>query len=312
MGSEWMAGLPEPLTRIPIFQLAIPGSHDSGASSALSSKYPIANDEASNRFLNCFGRLTVSRRVVRRWAITQHASAKEQCQMGVRYFDLRVSNPPKRGPDGYHLVHALYGPDFFEFLREIRDFLDEHRKEVVILDMNHLFQIQPRDHDELEEQIVRLFGEDRFCRELPHDQVTLANLWAAGKQIICITALKDYPQDGRFWRGKPTICAPYPETNNLGELVEFLEVMQTKCRPTTLFQFYVTQGILTATGRDIVRNPFSSLEKHLATRATAAIRNWLTSYPHPELINIVIVDFVDAEYCREVVELNTKKLKCLK
>ncbi|CAJ0918653.1 unnamed protein product, partial [Mesorhabditis belari] len=164
MGSEWMSELPESLTLIPIIDLAIPGSHDSGATSVLSIKYPVANDEATNRFLICFGKLTVSRRVILRWAITQHVSAGTQCQMGVRYFDLRVSNPPNSLPYGFHLVHALYGPELSTFLKEIKDFLDIHPKEIVILDMNHLFQVDWEVHKELEKLIVEIFGRKRFCK----------------------------------------------------------------------------------------------------------------------------------------------------
>merc|ERR1712226_1233509 len=83
--TEWMTNLPNTLHDVPLNQLAIPGSHDSGAY-WLNTDLPIAPDEP--RLISFLGRC--AKGVVRRWSLTQNLNITNQLQNGIRYFDMRT------------------------------------------------------------------------------------------------------------------------------------------------------------------------------------------------------------------------------
>ncbi|KIH49724.1 hypothetical protein ANCDUO_20200 [Ancylostoma duodenale] len=84
--AKWMELLPPELTRRPICSLKIPGSHDSGATQTLNPKLPVANDESAS--IHRLGKAPCVRRGIKRWAVTQRYSIREQLDNGVRYLDL--------------------------------------------------------------------------------------------------------------------------------------------------------------------------------------------------------------------------------
>ncbi|VDK60572.1 unnamed protein product [Cylicostephanus goldi] len=126
-----MSLLPPELTCRPIYTLKIPGSHDSGASYFLNDKLPVANDEDVP--IQQLGRAFCIRRGIKRWAVCQSCSIRDQLDHGIRYLDLRVSNPPvgvRKSKTDFRLIHALYGPKLRDVFREILDFLTVNTKEV--------------------------------------------------------------------------------------------------------------------------------------------------------------------------------------
>ena len=72
--------------------------------------------------------------------------------------------------------------------------------------------------------------------------------------------------------------------------------------------FYVNQGILTETTKDIILHPTLTLKDYLARPARAAFKGWLRQgHRDRTKINVTITDFVDGEQCdyvRLVIGLN--------
>lgn len=75
----WMQSLPDPLKKIPIIYLAIPGSHDS-MSFGINSSSKIGPD-AEPILKNVYKFLPW---IVRRWCITQKLNFREQLFFGIR------------------------------------------------------------------------------------------------------------------------------------------------------------------------------------------------------------------------------------
>lgn len=112
-------------------------------------------------------------------------SVKEQLLAGVRYFDLRISHPPGRlwgETSDFNLVHALYGPTVKEFLTELRLFLDRHPKEVVLLDVNHVFGMCTQSRLRLKKMLVEVLGRERLCPQMDPEECSLDALWQLGYQ----------------------------------------------------------------------------------------------------------------------------------
>ena len=99
--SCWMQNLRDDAL---VRRVAIPGSHDAGTRGIL-------------------------------WAgETQTYTIAQQLQSGARYFDLRVH---KKG-DKYVIFHSILdGTEFCKVLDAIRDFIQSHPSEVILLDFQH-------------------------------------------------------------------------------------------------------------------------------------------------------------------------------
>ncbi|VUZ56801.1 unnamed protein product [Hymenolepis diminuta] len=131
---KWMSDLSEEVTKIPLSKLAIPGSHDS-SSYCIDDKCDLSEDNEAFPILMLLGDL--GKVISSRWGRTQDANLSEQLTAGIRYFDLRVMY---RQSDGlFYFVHGQFAKTLSTELLAIHSFLQDHPKEVVILDFNHLY-----------------------------------------------------------------------------------------------------------------------------------------------------------------------------
>ena len=247
--------------------------------------------------------------VVRRWGKTQNLSIADQLNAGIRYFDFRVAVHPRTKE--FRFVHGLYGGLVSNALTDILNFLTNTYKEVLILDFNHFYNMTKSDHENLLSEIVTRFGywlvpppynESSFRRW----EMTLQNLWSTPYRIIPIYhdhTVDHFPQ---IWSGV-NIESPWCNTSNVNTLIRFLDNNYESRNRAHNDTFYNWQGVLTATAKDIILHPGSSLEGLLADKATPTFVNWLNSgkVPGPREINICTVDFVEKyNFIPSVVNLN--------
>jgi len=152
--ANWMKELPSHLHEVPITQLSIPGSHDSG-SFYLDSSSSTAPGEAKviNNLARRFPRVT--KRIVRNWSITQNLNIYEQLKRGIRYFDFRVAY--LESTKQFYVVHGLYGSLYSELFEEINKFLTEYPKEILILDFNHFYGFTAEQHKDFMDMIAECF-----------------------------------------------------------------------------------------------------------------------------------------------------------
>ncbi|VDL82819.1 unnamed protein product [Nippostrongylus brasiliensis] len=128
---KWMSELPSYLSALPLCQLKIPGSHDSGSTDDLDKSLPVANDQSS--LIRNLGITSWVKSGIKRWAVTQRHGIGDQLRAGVRYLDLRISYPPPKvrtSNTDFRVVHALYGISVQKLLAEVIDFLKENPKEL--------------------------------------------------------------------------------------------------------------------------------------------------------------------------------------
>lgn len=113
---------------------SIPGSHDS-CSYCIDSTCDLSPDNDAFLILLFLG--DFGKEFSARWGRTQDANISEQLSAGIRYFDLRVIH--RESDDLFYFVHGQYAKELLTELFNIRLFLQEHPKEVIILDFNHLY-----------------------------------------------------------------------------------------------------------------------------------------------------------------------------
>ncbi|GMS94372.1 hypothetical protein PENTCL1PPCAC_16547, partial [Pristionchus entomophagus] len=314
--SEWMTNLPMEVKRRPITNIAIPGSHDSFAfSSSLSTALPVAND-ASSTMVKA-GKIPGVRTFIKRWAVTQNLTISKQLEAGIRYLDLRVSNPPsKHNPENLlRSAHSLYGAPLLEMIESVKEFLMKHPKEVVLIDMNHLYGFD----DELDkiffDMINDILGVLSISQLVPApsnlrpiSMYTLEKMQRYGQNVILIAPFRgeSHPFTDVLWNTNH-IRSPWPNSDKIPYIISFLNKLSEERRkdpnPNSLL---VYQGVATVRGTDIALHPLSSLEKLLSRSMTKATCDWLSQRYSRDGINIVIADFVSSDYSKLVIDVNLR------
>ncbi|XP_077422110.1 PI-PLC X domain-containing protein 1-like isoform X3 [Vanacampus margaritifer] len=176
---DWMSHLPDELLDVSLWNLAIPGSHDS-MSFCLDLSSPVV--ESESWFLKAMDRLAPSliRPCVFRWATTQQAVLSHQCDLGIRFLDLRIARKPKEGSKLF-FAHGIYTwISVKEALDEVATWLDQHPKEVLIVCCSHFTGLTRSDHRQLVDDIISRFG-PKLCSA--QDCPTLRSCWAKRQQV---------------------------------------------------------------------------------------------------------------------------------
>ncbi|CAF3306562.1 unnamed protein product [Rotaria socialis] len=304
---EWMTNLPTSLHNESVSKLAIPGSHNSFAYNLTRSGGPDLS-QGLKRFLPVIGFF------IKRWSVTQKETFTEQLQTGIRYFDLRVCNVVSEASNQtpqFKFTHGLLGGLVGECLQEINRFLDEHSKEIVLLDFNHFYEFNDQfGHDQLLQLIHEIFGKKLCTTARTISECTLNYLWTNQQQVILLyeenadkcTAYMD--RVGHFFK----ICqSPWPNTPQIDNLFQFLDENVASPRSTDCIN--VIQGQITPDDKSITNHPFSSL--HSTSQETnRRLIPWITCrHRDPSLVNgvnVVMCDFVDSVFADSVIMLNYK------
>lgn len=298
--ADWMANLPQPKRELPLSNIVIPGSHDSG-SFYLDTKGPMAADVPD--FVKYVAWIPGAKTVACNWGKTQELNFKQQLEAGIRYFDLRVAvNPTDKK---IYFVHTLYGPKVDDLLTTVNTFLAEHSGEIVFLDFNHFYGVTEADHKALLSSILSAFGSKLCSVDYPVSKLTLEQMAQDGKQVIVF--YKGPCKAPEIWKvvTRASILSPWPNTTDPGQCIEYLKAEFAK---PPVADFLVCQGVLTPTEGTIAANLCGNLRKFNST-LSPLLMPWLQDTP--DQLNIVLADFVDeADFINTVLNRNSK-LKCL-
>ncbi|XP_067368237.1 PI-PLC X domain-containing protein 1 isoform X2 [Channa argus] len=241
---------------------------------------------------------------VYRWAITQEYTVKKQLDCGVRYCDLRIAHRPNDSSTDLYFYHGVYTTLTVEtVLMEIREWLDAHPKEVVILSFSHFLGLTQELHMLLLTTIRNVFT-PKLCPKT--EVLTLRNLWALGYQVIVSYEHNIVSYHGDLW---PHIPYWWANKCKAEALIEEFEDRKQHGRPGGLF---VTGINLTEDLKYICTHPTESL-KDLVMATYPTLLSWVKEQtPGSKLgcLNIIAGDFItESNFAPTVVTLNEKLLK---
>jgi len=284
---DWMTRLPKSVKEKPLSALAIPGSHDSFTHSLVpGSEAGPDQPEPIRKFAKDFPCL--AKFIFPRWSYTQSRDVSYQLEHGIRYFDIRLVAHKGNGPERFVIIHCLCGQPVLGILENIKQFLDNHAGEVVLLDFQHLYNFDEKDEADLTTMVIDIFGKS-LCPQ-PHDlaNLSLQSMNSSRQQVI---AILPRPRCSLFW--SRTVCpTPWPNTRSSTHLRRFLtEGLKTR-NPRCLF---VSQAVFTPNLATVILNFFSTLKKSCARRCNLTTRAWLTETGASP--NILITDFVLSDQC---------------
>ncbi|XP_068446514.1 PI-PLC X domain-containing protein 1-like [Clinocottus analis] len=299
---DWMSRLPQVLLDVPLWNLAIPGSHDS-MSFCLDVSSPVLRSEpwllrALDRLVPCWTRPCVSR-----WATTQQSVLSDQCELGVRFLDLRIARKPTGGATLF-FAHGIYTlTTVKEALEELASWLDAHPKEIVIVSCSHFELLTDEDHSHLADYIITLLGK-KLCPS--QDVPTLRSCWFRGQQVILSYDNQQVVlQHPELWTEIPYWYADSPDPK---KVIAYLEDQKHRRRPAG---FYVSGLNLTEDAPYVLLHPLQGMRK-MTMRALSLLLRWASEQrPGREAgeVNVLCCDFVDvSQFCSLVIGLNYKAL----
>lgn len=284
------------------------GSHDSSAFYLTDGALIPDSDTIVKDLCKIFGERAYN--IVHKWSITQTLGFQAQLQAGIRYLDMRLAS--KSGTEDIYLAHGLYGHTLEYALDEIDDFLNEHPKEVILLDCNHFNGMESAQHLACQKLIQSKFP-SKLCPDMSQNMksLTLDFLWKNNYQVICFYQNgSEIPSD--FW-GEAGISSPWPNTVDDDTLLKALEAeyedrSEEKSENST--KFFVYQGLLTPDVKYVVEHVTGTLEKDCAEKINGKFVQWLLSKQAGNHgINVCIMDFVEmSNYIPSVVGLNSMSL----
>ena len=300
--SNWMTKLPVNLQEKPIRLLSIPGSHDSGCF-YLDKNSSIAPDEGSTvkTLAKLFG--GCAKNIIYKWSITQDLHIYEQLKMGIRYFDLRVAY--NEATKKFYVVHGLYGLTYSALFEEFKKFLQQHPKEVLILDFNHLYDFKAEQNKEFMKLIEESFTGMLFGPGTKGANCSLTEIWSYGKSVIALYEDNESAKENpNFWP-RSSIFSPWFDTDDVDTLIGDLNKRFGTIKQDCLNVF---QAILTPQTSTIVKHIIGgSLKGTLANKCDEHVSNWLQSLDKEKkkAVNITICDFIDLyEYPSRIIALN--------
>jgi len=121
----------------------------------------------------------------------------EQLAAGVRYLDFRVCEDYA---GRLFLCHRVYAADFLGVLDEVREFLDTHTKEIVIVDIHGVIWNSGKKTN-IANALISKFESLLIFEKLNE---VVSTLWMKNKRVLVI-----YDGDKRFWP-RSAIHRPWP------------------------------------------------------------------------------------------------------
>ncbi|XP_046824682.1 PI-PLC X domain-containing protein 3 [Vespa crabro] len=304
----WMTRLPEPLKKLPIIYLAIPGSHNT-MTYTIERRNEVGPDEPA--YIRALGRYCsiFSKPVIFNWSVTQKNNVREQLNGGIRYLDLRVATKTRN--DNIYFLHGLYGSEVTKPFEDIVRWLNHHANEVIILDFQHFYNFSDMNHRRLIAIINDIFREKLCPTFSSFNHMSLYWLALKRYQVFVIYRNVYAMNHPNLWPSAlwPT---PWPNTVLVDQLVNFLNDKLQKRSPDIPL---VSQCLLTPNISYVMKHLCGNLQSDLAPICQKAILNWISQHKSGSNgLNIVITDFIsDKNYLfpKTVIQANLKLLKNL-
>ncbi|XP_074641311.1 PI-PLC X domain-containing protein 3-like [Tubulanus polymorphus] len=278
----WMTNLPEHIRRRPLKNLVIPGSHNSFT---IDHEVKSGNNFVPGEYGAAERWMKLVRPIVRDMSVTQDMNVMQQLQLGIRYFDIRTifGKPRDNAPLDFYAAHGLYGGPSIQKLHHVKNFLDTHPREVVILFYQRFHEISPQRHEEHVSLINGVLGDKIVpCNIFDPNRSSLEDILAAGRQVLVIYM-------GRFCHPRLYLDNPFKSINKPGDLVKFMDQsLQTR----TNQRLHVLQAVMQFKPDAIatcLKFKCASLKTY-GKRSNALLAQWLNGKKN---LNIVMVDYVE-------------------
>lgn len=259
---------------------------------------------------------------------TQVSDVTTLLNAGVRYFDIRLTFD--LDTNQWWTVHTYFSTPFEDVLFDINTFLENHPGEFLILDIQHVYAVDPFSSASPLLQLHHLF-EDTGVLDYaypddikPLNEITYGDVTETGTKAGVVILSKYDEPDTSFFLYQSSIRSAWANTDSIDALYSFLgeettliqshealtgnQVSDNLVAVDSLEGFRVMQGVLTMqmSGGGIIEAvlKWSLLERAMTVNSSLIehddFSNWLEAMP------IVMVDYADSTkdgFIADVMEL---------
>ncbi|XP_031414986.1 PI-PLC X domain-containing protein 1-like [Clupea harengus] len=304
--SDWMSQLPSELSTVPLWEIAMPGSHDSMSYSLDSSSMLEPNAPgwvtALHKLFPCLVNF-----IVKRWTTTQELPIIVQLNAGVRYFDLRIACKPDDVTHTLYFAHVLYTEvTVEETFKDVAQWLRQHPKEVIILACSSFDGLDDDDHQKFIARLNQLFPKTLCPKTVRTPSLQLC--WDQKYQVIL-----SYDNDAASGHQELWEKTDYWWTNHgrtsASQVIKYLDDrLQSQGRDNT---FFVAGLNLTENNSFLMTHLFSTM-KSMTLAAFPELLEWVKRQRCGQgktCINIIAADFVGVnQFAQLVIEINLKNM----
>lgn len=239
------------------------------------------------------------------YSVTQSMTVTEQLEAGIRYFDIRTAGKDNVTDDWFS-YHGFYGSRMKPIMHDVKQFLQQHPKEVVLFHFQGFYKIDEEEHQRVKEFVLGLFGDILVPSPVGNSaNLTLEEIQSKKQQLIVLYNDTEVGKHPLFWSAEEFLHNPWPNTPDVIVMVDKLTTWYNQGeRPYGWFG--VTQGVLTPSVETIVSNTMRDLKTCLTYKGNPALTGWLrTKAASLEGINIVMSDFSEiSDVMPSILEMN--------
>ncbi len=292
---RWMELMYEDIKYKKLWQIALPGTHDSGAFNM-------------NTYRTGYGDAWrgLSGKLVKRYATTQHETIFEQLENGCRYLDLRVYY---HTDENFYAIHDVMGANLIDVLDDVKRFMEETNNEFIILDLGSFFSFKTTEiHKKFVNLIRSKIGTYLFEDDMPTNllKANFKDLVCKGSRVL-INYNFDYilenPTSG-FIR-EIDFTGKYSNTDSSVTMAadQVIHLLDKPGSPENLFYLFFTV-VITGVGTFLKA---STLYK-LSLPVSRSLGKFLVTKTNGKQINLIKVDFYkDTRVTDCTIMMNRKK-----
>ena len=250
---------------------------------------------------------SLMKQIWKAWMPKQRLSISQQLEAGCRYLDIRIS----KYRSAFYGEHGLYTKQFKKYLKEIKEFLEENTKEVIIMHLQLLNQLNKSDKRRLVTVLFQVFGA-RLSKVVAVEKLTLKYLWNAKKQLIIVFPKEDMHDlqchifGGLIWCDD-IISSCYPKAQEVTQLVGHLdEQYRQKCDNIDNKRFNLIRAVLSPDMTMVFGEyQYKSMRELTRRETNLALSHWLQDKRH---VNLFSCDFLELHnLAGKIISLNTSE-----
>lgn len=278
---RWMSSLKNQMYNIPLQQVVIPGTHDSGTYT----RYSLAAENA-----------------LMKYAITQDESLYSQLVHGNRYIDLRAGYLAGDAEEPFWVVHGVtVWRTLRDALREIRTFVQE-TGEVVILEVGGFTWFESSvTHSACISLIVEELGGIMAPKSLGWD-VKFGDLLESSSSLIVVYDHGEASGHPQLW---PRMASRWANAQTIDGLLSYMErVFDVEGSPPAP---WTLGGQLTPLADDVILDTLGGL-RTMADAVNRNVTRWMRDRWWQN-VSVVSCDFfLSAGYVEAAIEINLRRL----
>ncbi|KAG7160236.1 PI-PLC X domain-containing protein 1-like 2 [Homarus americanus] len=265
---HWLSTQRPHLSATRLTKVAIPGTHDAGAS-------------------GYFG-LAIIGSLVGRWTFTQDQSLWQQLVLGVRYMDMRIAYYPNTVEKFFVNHDQVRIAPLQPYIDNVVAFMTQ-TEEIVIFDIHklpHGFDGYPERHQELIALLEFSFQEWMAPKNLGPDP-TMGELWESGSRLIVTYPSSEGSLSPYLWNN---VYHLWGDVNTLGDLEAYL--YKGIPQQTDRGSLWSVMAEFTPTAIDVAFNHWGGL-RGAATITNTPVTCWFRQ-DWWDQVNIVAMDYIPA------------------